>query len=277
MSWQFAPPRAGRSESPLRSGRPAVSTVSVVGDNPRVNDSARPLGTDGSPSDGVGVLADGVLRLIRRATRWGAGYVLLTVVVLNVMALLAPLRLIPVALLVALAVALLAAIPAWGVVDYAAERLRSATRPPVDKPGSWGVGTLVLLILLAASSALLVEQARISLTVTTPITATLDNCDRTGKNIDCSGHWTVAGTTYSSDRLVSADGRIAGDTVTVLYAPDDPGYVRTPGQWAGLGGVVGAIGLPLVIGLLIRVLPSERRRRRAYLATVGARRDAPSA
>ncbi|WP_280664286.1 MULTISPECIES: hypothetical protein [unclassified Kitasatospora] len=221
-------------------------------------------------------MAHGVLRLIRRATRWGAGYVLLTLVVLNAMALRAPLQLMPVAVMVAFAVGALASIPMLGIVDYAAERLRSATRPPVDKPGAWGVGTLILLLLLAASSALVVEQARINLTVTSPIAVTLDNCGRTGKSIGCSGSWTVAGTTYSSAQ-VPTDDLTAGDTVTVLYAPDDPAYVRAPGQWASPGGVLGAIGVPLAIGLLIRVLPRERHRRRAYLATLCARHNAPSA
>ncbi|WP_371476720.1 hypothetical protein [Kitasatospora sp. NBC_00315] len=241
-----------------------------------MNDPAAPCAPTGPLARTADQLADGVTRLIRRATFWGAGYALLTLAVLNTMALLGPLQLMPVTIMVALAIAGMASIPTLGLVDHAAERLRSASHPPVDKPGSWGVGTLFLLLLLAASTALVVEQARISLTVTAPITATLDNCDRTGRNIDCSGSWTVAGTTYSSDRLIPADNLTAGDTVTVLYAPDDPGYVRIPGQWASPGGILGALGLPLAIVLLTRVLPRERHRRLAYLAAC-TQRDAPSA
>jgi hypothetical protein len=169
---------------------------------------------------------------------------------------------------------LVTAVPAFGYGWYTIQAVnaRDALGEGAPKGDQHRFLSVALLLGIAWSTGLVVQQVTFDRTATHPAVATVDACDApVGKNPWCSGVWTVDGRTYGSDEFVSArGGYTVGQQVDVLYPANDPSYVRRPGEVVGPGMIAGGIALLVTVPLAAVRLPRERRLRRRYAAEVRA-------
>jgi hypothetical protein len=168
---------------------------------------------------------------------------------------------------------LVTAVPAlvygWYAVQAINARDALGESAPKD-PEHWFL-SVALLLVIAWSVGLVVQQLTFDRTATHPVVATIAACDAAvGKNAWCSGVWTVDGQTYSSGQFARPQDSRVGEKVDVLYPSNDPSYVRRPGDVVGPGMIAGGIALLVTVPLAAVRLPRERRLRRRYAAEVRA-------